>query len=339
MVSILGILGEIVEGRSRVFSIIFVFVVMLIFCGLRNGVGNDYLEYSRNFERISRYELSFSDQRFEPIVYCLAFAMRSLDNKTLYLMFVFSAITLFFLFKALLKYRIFLEGLFLYIALGFMFMMNDQVRQGMALSVFLYALRFVESRDLIRYCLSLCLGALFHYTIILMLPIFFVTDVKLSRFFTVPTLLITFIVYKLGVFYELLFNIIRLLPYYGRVYASYLESSFIRNEGKGFGILFLFLISLFVVYAFDNDKYHRIKNTFILGVVIMFMSIGFMPVQRLSLYLFSTIIVLLGVYLRDRRYSLVWGCLLFILGMYYSITVLFDLDKYGAVPYSMTIFS
>lgn len=338
LVFLVILFGEESGGELKALSSYIVFFLLLLFCGLRNGVGNDYLEYSRNFDKIYLQELGFSEQRFEPFFYYLSIMFGGLANRTAYIMLSCSAVTFFFLFKVLRFHSIMLEGLIIFISLGFMFMINDQVRQGVALCIFLFSLRFVEMRDFKTYFFYILLGSLCHYTALLMLPLYWVTGVKISRYISVPVLLCVYLGYKIGVFYDLFFAMIKLIPIYGDIYADHLQLSFIRDQGSGLGILFLLLVSLYVCFSTDSNNKMRVNNIFFLGAVLTFMSVGFMPIQRIALYLFSSIIIILGQYLKGKRYSLEWSLAMFFIGLYFSIGVLFDLEKHGAVPYSNLLF-
>lgn len=220
-------------ARYKLFAFLSLMVLFLV-AALRDHVGRDYTGYLNAFIRVNNGTLTQADENWLSPAYRLLCLIVGLFGKENYiLMFaVTSAITLFFLYKAIcLNSPDWTLSLFLFIAFCLYYQTFNQMRQMLALGITTYAITYLRKGEWIKYILWTLAASMFHTSAIVMLALVVVSKWKISAK--------TLFVYALGtVLVFLFFNpLLHLLSYtnYGRTYlgwakynTSYEISSFLN---------------------------------------------------------------------------------------------------------------
>lgn len=159
--------------------------ILVLFAGLRDEtVGTDTMGYVRSFDEI--YSKNLSDEVSEMLLQEPGFYFLKLfshifsDNYAAFLCTI-SALCYGLVMIAIHKHS---ENralsLFVYITLGYYTFCFNAARQALALSVYLLALPCILNRNLIRYCILVAVAALFHRTVLIALPLYFMFTMKYS---------------------------------------------------------------------------------------------------------------------------------------------------------------
>ena len=321
------------NNKNKLFFCILSFLVIVLFCGLRFFVGNDYEGYFHHFAHIRKYDLNFFEQRFEPGSYIIALVFK--NSKIGYFLYLFTCtiITYIFIFKALLHNKALKWGVFFTFTLGFLIMANDQVRQAVALSVFLYSIKFIEQRNLKKYLLWIFIATLFHYSALALIPLYFIKRLRLRPLIWVLLIILSYIGYVYGIFYNLIFSIIGKVPFYGEIYLARERFFEIDNSGGGLAILFKTLFALFVAVFYNKTNKSIYATIFLIGSIIANISVGFMPIERLSYYFIYTNIIVFPLLLQNNFTKNLTRILVIISLTFFILQSFYALEKHGAVPY------
>ncbi len=149
-----------------------IFMTLFAVSALRIGIGNDYWTYRYNFLHILSgdtkvaYEIGFQ------------WLVRALQT-----LFGYDNYRVVFAFMAFVTCALFLKGLydnsdwfamsfFLFMANGFYFMSFTNVRYYFAISVCLYAMKYLFQKDFVRFVLWILLASLVHKSVLLTIPVF-----------------------------------------------------------------------------------------------------------------------------------------------------------------------
>ncbi len=319
--------------KNKQLFILLTFIFIVFFNGFRFFVGNDYSGYYYNFQRLNRYKLNFFEQRWEPAIYLIASIFKKSSIGYLPFLFTCTFITYIFIFKTLIRENVFKWGIYFTFTLGLMIMANDQVRQGVALSIFLYSIKYIEQKNFKKYFLWILCASLFHYTAIALLPVYFLKNIHLHPIIWSLLIIITYIGYRFGIFYNTIFSLVEKIPYYGELYASRTRFFEIETTGSGLGVLFRALLAFFVA-IFSNKTNKSIYTTiFLFGSVLANISVGFMPFERLTYYLVYTNIIVFPLLLKNKSTKYLTLGIVIISFLYFEVQSLYGLDKHGAVPY------
>lgn len=311
-----------------------VFLFVLFFCGFRFFVGNDYGGYVEGFYLIQKYESNVT--LWEPAYYYLNYMFSDLDTGYWSVIFVSSFISCFFLFITLCREKILKWGLFFTFTLGLLIFMNNGIRQGIAITIFMYSTRYILEGKFIKYICVILLAACFHYSAFILIFVYFLRNMRLSSWIWLTILVVTFILQYTGVFRMLLAQLTVHIPYYGTGYGMK-EDTFVSDETLGLGVLYKFLIALVVAIFYKQLDSPFYATLFLVGAVLNNMFFGMLLFERISNYLIFTNVIVFAHLVTRPALRQVKYCLLSVVLIYYSLQSLTGLEKDGAVPYRTII--
>ena len=147
-------------------------------------MGNDYWVYRDNFKLIAQGRHVSSEIGFNLVV--KAFVEIFGYDRYLPIFGFFSLVTVFFFVRALHDQgRQFAFSLFLLFTEGFYFNSLNTVRYYLALAMALFAMKFVLRRQWLNFLLFVMVGALFHKSILLVIPAYalayYLASVKMKK--------------------------------------------------------------------------------------------------------------------------------------------------------------
>lgn len=168
--------GRYLPGRNReqARNLVAEWAIYCLLAGVsacRIAVGNDYWVYRRNFQLIAQNRHVSSEPGFNTVVRW----MQALFGEEQYLPVfgLFSLVTVFFFVKALHDQgSCFAFSLFLLLTGGYYFNSLNSVRYYLALALALYAMKYVLRREYVKFLLWILAGAMFHKSIIVVIPIY-----------------------------------------------------------------------------------------------------------------------------------------------------------------------
>jgi len=172
-------------------------VVLLIACAAFRpiGIDRDSVSYA---ETINHYvATNFADiefLRFEPTFFLIILISKWMFHDPVRGVFIIYA-TIAVIIKALAIRRILgisFFSLFVYICLFYILHELTQIRVGVAIGVFLFALDDIHQRKPVAYFIKALIAMLFHYSALIMLPLFFFNQRK-HLFYMLPILGIFFV--------------------------------------------------------------------------------------------------------------------------------------------------
>ena len=173
-------------GQKRKIFRVLLFIVMSLFVGLRRGVGTDYEEYSNLYV----FQGDYLEAGFSYILLLL----NQYGFSVTWFFFVIAAMSYFFMYKAVETTPVFkrFSVLVMLSLLSLSFLCNG-IRQGLAICIFLYAFHFIQERKAIPYFVCIMLAFLFHKSILIAIPLYFLSDNYLSKRLYILIYLISFV--------------------------------------------------------------------------------------------------------------------------------------------------
>ena len=199
--------------------------------------------------------------------------------------------------KFIYRYNYPLISVLIFIVTVYYSQQANLVRQMMAVAIFLYATKFIISKQFQFYLFFIILASLFHVSSLILLPVYFF--ILNYRFKIILTLLwfISLALYYIGENNSLIQSI-RL------VYISYYEIGLDKDESVGIDNGFSWfnnLVVLFILFTVKKNSATQplVSNIFILGVIILNFRIVSDWFFRLSLYFTIFYVVLLPTLFKD----------------------------------------
>lgn len=161
-------------SRREARNLVAEFAVYVLLTGVsacRIAVGNDYWVYRDNFKLIAQNRHVSSESGFNFIVSCMI-DLFGYDNY-LPVFALFSIVTVFFFAAALhCLGEHYAFSLFLLLTGGYYFHSLNSVRYYLALAIALFSMKYVLKGEYEKFLLLIAAGALFHKSILLVIPVY-----------------------------------------------------------------------------------------------------------------------------------------------------------------------
>lgn len=319
-------------------------VVFAFVAGVRWNVGVDHGSYLLNYLRIQE-GLSARFQKEIGFDIITSLFAKSGIHFSFYFGFL-AFLQLFFIYRAFKDQRYLYPFLGIVILFGpeFLSWMNG-IRQMLAATMFVFAIQFIQKRQLWKYAATIILASLFHTSAIVLLVFYFIPqkDYFRNRTLTIGLVVGSFLLGNMSFWVEYLTQFSYFLNYLGYDwYSENVELLIEENEVRNIGPrrLSMILSPLLVIWfspklktTFKNTNFLKYYNIGIFGFllynVFANMNHGFIrPIAYLTIFIVPITAFLL-VYLRRRisKMYLVFIITLLIALSYTPLSIISDFGK------------
>lgn len=332
--------------KKELYSILIAIVMMMLIFALRNiSVGVDTNTYSEFYQaKKANPYLSFFETGYEIIGLISVFL--GLDfNGMLFIISIIMFVPLLFFVK---KYSINpLLSIFLYISLCIYSQAFNGMRQFIALSIFIIAIKYLITGKCVKYFICICIAVMFHSSAVILLPMYFLRYIKLNRKSIISILVLVLL---LSFFIEPIVKLISKFSHF-----NYYERYFVGQFTQGldlFNILYcMVMLSLFILFYCirkhvkkDNLHTYNIFLTlfylFVLIRILATFSGMFSLINRFTMYFFFSIIFLVPYFfenIKDKRYSKFVYLITLLTGLVYFVLSIAIRQSNGIYPYEFWI--
>lgn len=297
-----GVLFDFVKLSDPIRNSFFVIIIvtLILFSGTRFETGYDWMNYTIFFDIVPNIsELLNNPEKFftfrmEPGYLLLNSLVKFFDGSVNEVFFV-SAVFVISIFAVLSKkYSLYpFIAILLYIRYGYMLFNMMFVRQGISISIFFYSLKYLNRP--FRYMALNILASMFHYSLLIVLPLYFVLKKHYRN-----SVLVVFVLISL---------ILSQMPISGMISSVFpvflSEKMFTYVEGSeqvgNIGVAFVEKIVLFILLLLFRNKldskfksFNMMFNLFVLGIFCYFAFVDVYVFQQRLVVIFqlSTIFVI-----------------------------------------------
>lgn len=243
------------EDTSKFFYIVMIF--MLLFVGFRYKVGHDWNTYF-HIHKMNTWHLTNGDF-IEPTFTIISKITKLLSSNHIIsfqiLIFAYAAISLGSYTYVIDKYsKNKVTSVFILFPMYILNTVFGQIRYGVALAICLLSIRYIINKDFKKYILTILIAASFHFTAIVLIPVYFLANIKISNKNKLIILIIAIVI-------GLILNPLDLIKYvndnvFKLVYLNDKISIYTENEGSLISVYFF--INLFI-YLFSEYIYNRLN--------------------------------------------------------------------------------
>lgn len=152
-----------------------------------------------------------------------------------------------------------------YLAHSFVLHDMTQVRAGIGIGLFLLATPYLAEKNVYKYFFLILIGSLFHYSIILLFPMYLINSERINKKKYLFFLVISFLVYHFGLLKGILYSIMGYIP----SFLSFKISYYLLNEQFSINPFNLKMISSILVAIFliiHSEKFKEKKDILFLKI-------------------------------------------------------------------------
>lgn len=283
--------------RSNAVYLLPIVLCLVVFSGTRYQTGNDWMGYQQVFDAAvsSTGGIFDTSGRMETGYLIINNIVASIGGELWWIFFIFALINVFLFYKGFLLYTPFVSvALLLYLRFSYLQLDFMFLRQGLAIAIFFYALKYIVERRVELYFGFIFLACFFHISAVVLFPLYFLLNRSLNLKFLWG---FSFIALLLGMFpwMEFLFSIIESpLNAIGLAspIRSYLYGETWVAQRRGFSISILEKILVLAFFSYHMRYFYKRFNYFSvffnLGFLAMVTSLIFM-----NYYVFSERLVII----------------------------------------------
>ena len=176
-----------------------------------------------------------------------------------------TAITWFFFIKGSYRFQYLLPLMFFFvISTGFFFWTLSGLRQSITIMLFFFSIRYILERNIYMYMITIGIGSLFHISILMMIPIYFLNKIKINRAIALFLFLISIAFIGNNLFILVSDTLMLYLGQLGHlsVYAHYLEQDkmleMVESTGTNLGFILKSIFTIWII--FKSKKILKIHN-------------------------------------------------------------------------------
>lgn len=259
-------------------------LILIFFAGLRFDTGWDYKGYHYYYDLIPTIEQLpgdvdvFRSIYFEPGFKILMSFAKTLGLNFYGFQFFVSALCVLLLTKAIRKEQSKLLFVFIYFSTCYLFLNMSVIRQGVAVAMLYLAVSVLFEGKKKTSIIYLLIGVLFHFSLVVMIPIFFIADKeKISNRILYIFVIAAVIVYVIQLHWlKTTFSIVSSAFPHDIAFKinTYLDSDrFGKNRDIGFGVvekIVTFLVLLYINRHKDDKHNFILLRFFVFYMVIYF---------------------------------------------------------------------
>ncbi|MDE7478223.1 MAG: EpsG family protein, partial [Lachnospiraceae bacterium] len=165
--------------RNRL-CIVAIFCILFLLMALRFDIGNDYRQYTQTAHEAYVGGYVVTEVGFNWLVRVLYWIAGGEYYELVFAAFAF--VTLLFFLKAFARQSVsFSQTFFLFMTLGLYFQTFNTVRYYLALSMALFSMKYVLEKDFIQFVFWILLASLFHKSVLLVLPMYWIATFEWKR--------------------------------------------------------------------------------------------------------------------------------------------------------------
>ena len=214
-----------------------------------------------------------------------------------------------------------------------LFIYWDQVRQAVAISIIIYAIKYIKENNFLKYALFVFLAATAHYSALLLLPFYFVNKVRPRKFIYIGIILVLALSNAASDIFE---RVIALIPYWETKTDKF---SYVQLVSSGYKIrIFFYSVVWSTIIYYLPDKERVLANFLFIGAIIFILASGALNIMRVSFYFIFTMALSIPIVLKIEKARIIMIVMVSGLFLFYVRDVITDTGTNGCVPYD-SVFS
>ncbi|MBN2612407.1 MAG: EpsG family protein [Bacteroidales bacterium] len=268
---------------------------------LRYDIGWDYNGIVEYFFLVpgNDYSIFFK----EPFLFGLCKVFSGWSRGFIGVFAVYYLLTLFFFYKALNYHQVVHEGLVFFITLGYLFITFDQVRQSLAISIFLFSLKFIAQREFPKFLICAFLAANAHFSALFVIPFYWILNARLKPWVYIIVTVGMIVLYYLDFWATIREPLFSIIPYYNK-YAERPEYLLSKEATTGIGVLFFITFNSIIIFYHKLIDNRIVVNAVFVGLILFLFASGNLNITRISYYFSFALVITTALLLKNASSNL-----------------------------------
>jgi len=182
----------------------------------------------------------------------------------------------------------------------FMLVHSSAMRQSVAVMLFVFSLDYLYKKDAIRYFLCIGLASLFHFTALILLPVYLLTFINFNNHKVYSALVFSTFV-SLFIFGKSLTPYMyQFVSFFSEKYEVYEDAGVVNS---GFGLIFFSALLILILYfeKLQNREIALIFKMAVIGFLIMPLAMIIQMIARLGMYFAPATIIAYPIILMNLK--------------------------------------
>ncbi len=338
IIFIIGIFGTLLETiktdtKDKESYYILFSSILWFLAAFRYETGGDWTSYTDSFKEtegifkvLNQIAPNFSENYMEIGYKLVASFYKQLGANIQYVFFTIATINSLLLYSVLIKYSEYpILSLVIYYCTLYFSLDFVAVRQALAVMIFFVSIKYILKKSFVKYFLCILLGALFHRSILLLLPLYFILSKQTSRKTSLCFFLFSIVIYSFNLNWikETLLSVSKFVGgAEGKIIEMYVTSP-TYGVSRVLSIGTIINVILFTIYFFNynqmaKNRYFKIFfNLFLANIFVYFICFEVIEfANRLRYYFLISNVILLPCLLKQNmlsifRFSFLFFCQVF----------------------------
>lgn len=310
--------------------------IIILVSGTRNKVGTDYESYTDIFFQIK----DGLPVLIEIGYFFLNKVFINFENGYRFVFFLTSGITYYLFFKLLRRENILFLGIIFLFTFGFVFFANNAIRQALVIPIFYLSIKYIEQRAPVKYFSAIAFAALFHFSALFLIPIYWIYKINFNKNIWVLLLLISLIISFTSATNLFISNILKLIPRFSG-YAQHDITSSLSSGATAILYIFIYLVILCYYRYFQKNERERIYlNILLIGFNIAFILMPVSFLYRIAYYFLFLLVIIIPILIKnitDRNNKIILTYFFILFSLIFWAKALL-LNDHGCIPYQTFIF-
>jgi hypothetical protein len=335
MFACLGLINWSNQNNTKL-GIYAAYLILILLSIFRYDIGNDYQTYTEIIRYLGykfEHNIPFGDDNKEPLISILTFIFKDATYPYVWVLGIHFILSLFFIYKAFKANNCHFIGILIFFISGLLFVNWDQVRQAVAISIILYAIRYIKENNFLKYSLFVLLAATAHYSALLLLPFYFVNKIRPRKIIYIGIILVLALSNAASDVFE---KAITLIPYWETKTDKFSYVQLV-SLGYKFRIFFYSIVWSTIIFYLPN-KERVLTNFLFVGAIIFILASGALNIMRVSFYFMFTITLSIPIVLKLEKARTIMITMVAGLFLFFVRDVITDTGTNGCVPYD-SVFS
>ena len=176
----------------------------------------------------------------------------------------------------------------LFFTMNVFFISMNMIRQSIAISIFIYSIKYIKNRNVIKYTIAMIIAMLVHTSAILYFPMYFVYNFRINKHIlcAVPIVVLFLKTFLL----DFIINILIKIEYFNKYFSWYLTSQYNTGELNVVSFLIACCILIFLILIYKSAREDKEYNMLLWNeiIAITFLAISSeLPLMQRTSFLFT----------------------------------------------------